>query len=456
MRAGGEVRVMSARERAARRIVFAAFGRIRSGMLTVAEQGEPIRTFGAGEPLGLIDVRSPAAWPALLRGSRGLAESYRDGFWDSPDLAGLIRVAARNAGGLDRLRRALAPVLIPLQIAAGTRRSNGRRASRKQIAAHYDLGNEMFELMLDETMTYSSGWFAEDDMSLVEASLAKFELVCARLDLQPSDHLLEIGTGWGGLAIHAAATRGCRVTTTTISVEQYDYARERVRAAGLEDRVTVQLEDYRDLRGTYDKLVSIEMIEAVGWRNFDVFFRRCSELLNDDGAMLLQAITIDDRAYEIEKRSPSFIRTYIFPNGCLPSMEVMTRAVARNTDMRVVGVQDLTSSYVRTLQEWRANFDANAGRLAALGYDQRFRRMWRLYLAYVEAGFAERRIGDVQLLLAKPGYRGEGRLVNMRELTASIRNPGPRDASFASAVRPPGPSTESSRSIARTMRDAHS
>jgi cyclopropane-fatty-acyl-phospholipid synthase len=246
-------------------------------------------------------------------------------------------------------------------------------------------------------------------MTLEQAALAKLDLVCERLELQPEDRLLEIGTGWGGLAIHAARTRGCHVTTTTISREQRDYAVARIREAGLGDRITVLLQDYRDLRGRFDKLVSIEMIEAVGWRNFGVFFRKCSELLKENGAMLLQAITIDDRAYEIEKRTRSFIRTYIFPNGCLPSLEVIRQNVARQTDMRQVGVHDLTSSYVRTLREWRTNFEAHTDRLQELGYDDRFRRLWRLYLAYCEAGFAERRIGDYQLLLAKPGYTSKRR-----------------------------------------------
>jgi cyclopropane-fatty-acyl-phospholipid synthase len=394
-----------ARELLARRIAFAAFGRIRAGTLTVIEAGEPARTFGSGAPHGRIEVRSPAAWPALLRGSRGLGESYRDGLWDSPDLAGLVRVAACNTAAIDRFRRVLTPLLAPLHLAAGTWRRNDRRSSRLQIAAHYDLGNALFELMLDPTMTYSCAYYARDDMTLEQAAVAKFELVCERLALQPTDHLLEIGTGWGSLAVHAARTRGCRVTTTTISREQYEYACARVRAAGLEDRVTVLLQDYRDLRGRYDKLVSIEMIEAVGWRNYGVFFRRCSELLTDDGEMLLQAITIDDRAYEVEKTSPTFIRTYIFPNGCLPSLRVIGRHVARDAQMRMIGLQDLSASYVRTLREWRANFDAHAQRLEELGYDQRFRRLWRLYLAYCEAGFAERRIADVQVLLAKPQSR---------------------------------------------------
>jgi cyclopropane-fatty-acyl-phospholipid synthase len=393
----------------------------------------------------LIDVHSPAVWPQLLRGSRGLAESYARGYWDSSDLAALIRVGARNTRQIDNFRRRLHPLLAPFLFAAGTSRANGRRASRKQIAAHYDLGNDMFELMLDPTMTYSCTWFARDDMTLEEAAIAKLDLICARLDLRPDDHLLEIGTGWGGLAIHAARTRGCRVTTTTISREQHDYAVARIRDAGLDDRITVLLQDYRDLRGRFDKLVSVEMIEAVGWRNFGVFFGKCSDLLADDGAMLLQAITIDDRAYEVEKTSNTFIRTYIFPNGCLPSLEVIGRCVARETDMRPVGLDDLTASYVLTLREWRRNFDAHTDELERLGYDERFRRLWRLYLAYCEAGFAERRIGDVQLLLAKPGYRGEASLLNMRELTALQSDAGPPDDSFASDDFPPGPRIASQR-----------
>src|SRR3954452_1426957 len=279
-------------EPGARGAVLAAFGCIRDGSLTVAEP-RGFRTFGSGEPFGRIDVHSPAVWPLLLRGSRGLAESYARGYWDSPDLTSLIRVAARNTRQMDNFRRRLYPVLAPFLRVAGTSRVNDRRASRRQIAAHYDLGNDMFELMLDPTMSYSCTWFEREDMTLEEAAVAKLELICERLDLQHSDHLLEIGTGWGGLAVHAAQTRGCRVTTTTISRDQRDYALARIRAAGLDDRVTVLLQDYRDLQGRFDKLVSVEMIEAVGWRNFGVFFAKCSELLADDGAMLLQVITID-------------------------------------------------------------------------------------------------------------------------------------------------------------------
>jgi cyclopropane-fatty-acyl-phospholipid synthase len=254
-------------------------------------------------------------------------------------------------------------------------------------------------------MSYSCAVFEQDGMTLEEASLAKLERVCEKLDLGPTDRVLEIGTGWGGFAVYAAATRGCHVTTTTISREQHDYALARVREAGLCDRVTVLMDDYRDLRDHYDKLVSIEMIEAVGWRQIGDFFAKCSDLLEPDGSALLQAITIDDRAYEVQKAAKSFINTHIFPGGCLPSLEVIARNVARRTDLQAVNLEDITPHYVETLRRWRERFAAHADELDGLGYDERFRRLWTLYLAYCEAGFAERRICDVQLVLAKPRCR---------------------------------------------------
>jgi cyclopropane-fatty-acyl-phospholipid synthase len=375
---------------------------IRVGSLTIVQDGER-RTFGSGAPTATIDVHDPRFWPMLMRGSRGLAESYAQGLWDSPDLVAVIRLAARNAVLIDRVRAVTAPLWKPRQRAREALRRRTRHRSRRDIAAHYDLGNELFARMLDDTMMYSCALFDRPGMTLEEASVAKLERVCERLQIGPEDRVLEIGTGWGGFAIHAAATRGCRVVTTTISREQHDYAVARVRQAGLEDRVTVLLRDYRDLRGTFDKLVSIEMIEAVGWQHIGRFFARCSDLLTPHGAMLLQAITIDDRAYEVEKASKSsFIREYIFPGGCLPSMEVIMRQVARRTNLQAVGLEDITASYVETLRRWRHNFVAHSDDLAELGYDERFQRIWTLYLAYCEGGFAERRICDVQLLLAKP------------------------------------------------------
>jgi cyclopropane-fatty-acyl-phospholipid synthase len=376
---------------------------IRVGSLVIVD-GRRRQTFGTGTPGAVIHVRHPEFWRMLMRGSRGLAESYARGWWDSPDLVAVIRLAARNAVLIDRVRAATVPLWTPQQRLRDLRHQRTREHSRQNIAAHYDLGDDLFERMLDETMTYSCALFERPGMTLAEASLAKLERVCERLELGPEDHVLEIGTGWGGFAVHAAATRGCRVTTTTISRRQHDYAVQRVRRAGLTDRVTVLMRDYRDLRGRYDKLVSIEMIEAVGWRQIGRFFARCSDLLTARGAMLLQAITIDDRAYQVEKASKSFIKEYIFPGGCLPSMEVIMRNVARRTDLQAVGLEDLTPSYVETLRRWRHNFTAHADELRRLGYDERFQRIWTLYLAYCEGGFAERRICDVQLLLAKPHW----------------------------------------------------
>ena len=375
--------------------------RITTGSLVIVEGGER-HVYGSGAPVATVRVHSSRVWPMLLRGSRGLAEAFAQGLWDSPDLVALIRLAARNAGGLDRLGARVAPVRWPLQRASALLRPGTKLRARRDIAAHYDLGNELFARMLDPTMSYSCAVFERHGMTLEQAQVAKLERICEKLELGPQDRVIEIGAGWGAFALYAARTRGCHVTTTTISREQHEYAVEQVRRAGLDDRVTVLMDDYRDLHGRYDKLVSIEMIEAVGWRQYATFFATCSQLLAADGAMLLQAITIDDRAHEVEKASKSFINTYIFPGGCLPSLAVITRELARRTDMQATGLEDLTPHYVETLRRWRANFTANTAALAELGYDERFRRIWTLYLAYCEAGFAERRIRDIQLLLTKP------------------------------------------------------
>ncbi len=391
-------------DRIARRIAEMFLTRLATGHLVIVEDGVE-SSYGSGPPSARVVVRSPRVWRKLLRGSRGLAESYFDGLWDSPDVTGVIRLAARNVQGLDRFRARLTPLRAPFQKLRARILPNTRARSRKAIAAHYDLGNDLFELMLDRTMMYSSAFFARPEMSLEQASVAKLDLICDKLDLGPDDHVVEIGTGWGGFAAHAARTRGCRVTTTTISSEQHSYALRAVREAGVDHLVTVLLDDYRDLTGTYDKLVSIEMIEAVGWRHLPTFFRKCSDLLRPDGQMLLQAITIDDRAYEVEKLGRSFANTYVFPDGCLPSGEVIARCLSRDTDMQTLSVGDLTPHYAETLRRWRENFAEATKALDGLGYDERFRRMWRLYLSYCEAGFAERRIGVQQFAFVKPRYR---------------------------------------------------
>jgi cyclopropane-fatty-acyl-phospholipid synthase len=392
----------------ARRLVLALFSRLHGGELTIVEGSQRL-VFGElvpERPLSMeLTVRSPRFYRQLLRGSLGLAESYVDGLWDCEDLVALTRLGALNVGALDRLRRALSPVLVPLQRSGAWLSRNTPGRAREQIAAHYDLGNQLFAQFLDDTMMYSCAIFRSPETTLEDASLAKLERVCSTLALGPDDHVLEIGTGWGGFALYAAEHYGCRVTTTTISAEQHAYASERIRGAGLQDRVTVLAKDYRELEGQYDKLVSLEMIEAVGWQYFPTFFRRCSELVADDGAMLLQAIVIEDSAYEVEKAGRSFINTHIFPGGCLPSLQIIARMVARVTDFREAQLEDITAHYATTLERWRERFRDAAERLPELGYDERFQRLWELYLSYCEGGFRERRIQDVQLLLAKPGFR---------------------------------------------------
>ena len=388
----------------ARRALFGLLDRIEDGRIVVVDgPGGDRRSFGHGDLHAEVVVHDRSAYRHVLRGSTGLADSYLEGAWDADDLLALLRIGARNMARLDGVRRRWHPLLHAGQRAARTVPRNDRARARRHVAAHYDLGNDLFSLFLDESMMYSCAYFAEAGMDLAAAQRAKLDRICRALDLRPGDRLLEIGAGWGALAVHAAGAYGAEVTTTTISAEQRAAALERVAAAGLSDRVTVLDADYRDLTGSYDKLVSIEMVEAVGWQYFDDFFARCSALLAGDGLMLLQAIVIDDASYEVEKASRSFANTHVFPGGCLPSRAVIADCVERVTDLREVWTDDITDHYVATLEHWRSAFEANIDRAERLGYDERFQRLWRLYLAYVQAGFAERRIGNLQLLLAKPG-----------------------------------------------------
>ena len=397
-------------ERAARAALHGALRRVHAGRLALQEAWSGER-FAFGPPDAAlraeITVRSPRFYPLVVRRrSVGLGEAYADGLWGVDDIVSAFRIGARSLRRADAARRRLTPFVRPAQRIARLPLLNTRRGAQRNIAAHYDLGNELFELFLDrEAMMYSCAYFEREDATLEQAQEAKLERICRGLELRPDDHLLEIGTGWGGLAVHAASRYGCRVTTTTISREQREYAQARVRAAGLERQVTVLGADYRDLEGRYDKLVSIEMIEAVGWEYFDVFFRRCSELLAPHGLFFLQAIGVDDRAYEAEKATRSFASELIFPGGCLPSLEVIQRCVARNTDMRTVWLEDISPSYALTLRHWRERFLDAEPDLERRGYDGRFRRLWEMYFALSEAGFREARIMDLQILLAKPGWR---------------------------------------------------
>jgi cyclopropane-fatty-acyl-phospholipid synthase len=411
-------------DRAARRLALALLRRIQEGRLTIVEDGRPT-VIGRGAPQATVVVRSPRFWPMLLRGGLGFGEAYVEGHWDTPDLTAVIELAARNLGGVDELRRRLTPVREPLQRGRALLTRNTPSRARSGIAAHYDLGNDLFSAMLDETMTYSCAVFERRDTSLADAQMAKLERICDKLAIDPGDRVLEIGTGWGSFALHAAATRGCHVTTTTLSQEQYGLAIARVADAGLSDRVTVLRDDYRELRGTFDKLVCIEMIEAVGWKDFGTFFEICARRLEPNGAMALQAITVDDRLYAMENASRTFIRTHVFPDGCLPSLEVIARSVARRSDLRMVALEDITDHYPETLRRWRENLDANAAELAARGYDDRFQRLWRLYLCWCELGFAMRRISDVQIVLGKPAWRGTVSVSDSRARThCTARQPG--------------------------------
>ncbi len=397
---------MTAVERASRRLAIRVLSRLRDRRLDLVEPGGGRLRFGDPSELGAtIEIHSPSFYRAMLGGSVGLGEAYRDGVWDCDDLVGAIRIAARSMGPFDRWRRRAHLLLAPLQRTLWRVPRNSRRAARRHISAHYDLGNDLFALFLDESMMYSAAVFPYPSASLGEAQEHRLERVCQALELGPDDHLLEIGTGWGGMAAFAASRYGCRVTTTTISREQREGALRRLRDSGVEDRVTVLLDDYRELRGRYSKLVSLEMIEAVGWQYFDLFFRRCSELLEPDGLFLLQAIVIDDRLYEIEKAARSFANTLIFPGGCLPSVEVIQRSVARQTDMSTIWLDEIGAHYAHTLELWRERFLANSDLAGELGYDEPFRRLWTLWLAMSEAGFRERRMRDVQMLFAKPGHR---------------------------------------------------
>ena len=387
---------------AARRIVLSRLERLSQGALALHEGAQTWRFGEPAAPAMEVRVHDPAFYADLaFGGSVGAGEAYMLGHWSAADLTGVMRLLLRNRDALDAMDGGLSRLSAPLRLAAHWLHRNTRAGSRRNIAAHYDLGNEFFRLFLDETLMYSCAIFERPEMTLAEASRAKLDAVCRKLELAPGEHVLEIGTGWGGFALHAAGRYGCRVTTTTISPSQFELARERVRAAGLEDRVTVLLEDYRDFAGRYDKLVSIEMIEAIGHQQFEEFFRRAAARLAPGGAMLLQSIVIDDRHYARARDEVDFIKRYIFPGCCIPSLGALSQAMAAASDLHIDDVEDIGLHYATTLGRWRENFLARLADVRALGYPEEFVRMWEFYLCYCEAGFAERALGDVQLLLRR-------------------------------------------------------
>jgi cyclopropane-fatty-acyl-phospholipid synthase len=360
---------------------------------------------GHGE-IPRLAVHGPGFYRALAgNGSVGAAEAYMDGAWDCSDLVGLVQLLARNRDLLDAMERGPARLGGLAMRALHALRRNTRDGARRNIAEHYDLGNPFFRLFLSEDMMYSSALYAGDGDTLEGASQRKLDRICDKLRIGADDHVLEIGTGWGGFALHAARTRGCRVTTTTISREQHALASKRVAEAGLHGRVTVLLSDYRDLRGEYDKLVSIEMVEAIGAEYLDTYFATLGRLLGPDGLALVQAITIEDHRYEQALRTVDFIKRHVFPGSFIPSIAAMLAAKSRSTDLALVHLEDFGPSYARTLRDWRRRFLANRAAIRAQGFDERFLRMWEFYLCYCEGGFLERSISVVQLQLAPSGNR---------------------------------------------------
>ncbi|GGA78249.1 cyclopropane-fatty-acyl-phospholipid synthase [Arenimonas soli] len=393
-------------DRLLRQRLLATLGGLAGGRVELVDA---LGTVRLGQPGGLevrIEVLDPGFYrAAAAQGSVGVGEAYMDGLWRCDDLVALVRLLVVNRDRLDAMETGLARFGGWLLRGWHALRRNTRAGSRRNIAAHYDLGNDLFKLFLDESMMYSSAIFADEDETLEVAQWRKLERICRKLDLQPGDHLVEIGTGWGGLAVHAASRFGCRVTTTTISKEQHALATERVAAAGLSDRVTVLLEDYRDLQGEYDKLVSIEMVEAIGHQYLYTYLAKCASLLKPEGLALVQAITIEDHRYQQALDSVDFIKRFIFPGSFIPCVSALTGAAARASDLRLVNLEDIGPSYALTLRHWRRRFLDRLDEVRRQGYDERFIRMWEFYLCYCEGGFLERSIGDVHLLLARPGNR---------------------------------------------------
>ena len=388
--------------------LHARLSRLRGGQILIQDPDGNTLLGDASAPQALrvsLRVHHPDFYRQVAsHGSVGAGEAYIDRAWDSDDLVGLVRLLVRNRDLLDGVESGMARIGGVAMKAWHSLQRNTRSGSRRNISAHYDLGNEFFSLFLDSSMMYSSAMFAMGD-SLEQASQRKLDRICQKLDLRPGDHLVEIGTGWGGMALHAAQEFGCRVTTTTISREQHALASKRIQDAGLGERVTVLLEDYRDLQGEYDKLVSIEMIEAIGHQYLDTYFAKCASLLRADGIALVQAITIEDDRYQQALRSVDFIKRHVFPGSFIPCVNAMVDAAARAGKLRLVNLEDFGDSYATTLNHWRSRFLSRLDQVRAQGYDERFVRMWEFYLCYCEGGFLERSISDVQLLFARGGNR---------------------------------------------------
>ena len=396
------------RQGLARRLVLRQLAQLQAGTLVIHENGSKW-TLGEPDsryPVARLDILDRSTWRDLLTGGAiGAAEAYVAGDWTSPDLVGLLRLFVRNVDRMNAFEDRFSWISKPALRALHWLNRNTQAGSRKNIEAHYDLGNALFEQFLDPEMMYSSAIYPSEESTLEEAARYKLDRICRKLDLQPGDRVVEIGTGWGGFAIHAARHYGCHITTTTISREQHDYAQARIRELGLEDRITLLFEDYRNLEGQFDKLVSIEMIEAVGPQFLGHYLGTVSRLLKEDGLALIQAINMPEQRYARALRNVDFIQRYIFPGSFIPSFGAILDAVGQETDFVLTHIEDTGFHYARTLRDWRKRFLAAADRVQAQGYDDRFIRLWEFYFAYCEAGFAERAIGVAQILLSKPRNR---------------------------------------------------
>ncbi|MEM7420088.1 MAG: cyclopropane-fatty-acyl-phospholipid synthase family protein [Pseudomonadota bacterium] len=399
---------VSLADKVCRNLFLQCLKQLPFGCLIIQECGDEIARFGDDndELRATVNIKDMSAYRRLLLGgSVGAGEAFMDDLWDSNDVTSVVRIFARNLPTLDKWESKFKWLSMPINKLQHFARRNTRDQAKKNIEAHYDLGNKLYTRFLDDTMMYSSAIYPDANTSLNAAQNYKLKTICDKLQLKESDHLIEIGTGWGGLAVYAAKHYGCKVTTTTISEEQHAWAQEWIAREGLSDRVTLLKKDYRLLEGKYDKLVSIEMIEAVGHKYFRNYFHKCSQLLKPHGLMLLQAITITDQRYEQARKSVDFIQRYIFPGGCLPSMAVIANQVADATDMGIIDVEDMSGDYAKTLNHWRVAFEQKLEEVRALGFDDRFIRMWLYYLCYCEGGFMERVINSIQVVCAKPDYR---------------------------------------------------
>ena len=395
-------------DKTCRTLFLKCLNQLPFGRLTIQENGDVVARFGTEESdlNATVNIKDVQAYRRLLLGgSVGAGEAYMDGLWDSDDVTAVVRVFARNLPTLDEWENKFKWLTMPINKVQHLARRNTKDQAKKNIEAHYDLGNKLYTRFLDPTMMYSSAIYPDPNATLNDAQNYKLKAICDKLQLTEADHLIEIGTGWGGLAVYAAKHYGCNVTTTTISEEQHAWAKDWIAREGLESKITLLKKDYRLLDGKYDKLVSIEMIEAVGKQYLGNFFEKCASLLKDDGVMLLQSITIDDRRYDSYSNSVDFIQKYIFPGGFLPSQYQINAHLKKYTNMMIRDLHDIGVDYARTLNHWYEAFISAKEQLLNDGYDERFMRMWTYYLKYCEGGFLERTISTVQLVISKPQYR---------------------------------------------------